>query len=57
MNRACETYEWERTGVCMVLVVIPEGKKLLDRSRRRWEYNIKMNLQEMGGVCGLERSG
>jgi hypothetical protein len=29
---------------------IPEGKRPLGRSRRRWEENIKMDLQEVG--CG-----
>ena len=28
----------------------PEGKRSLGRPRRRWEYNIKMDLQEVG--CG-----
>ena len=28
----------------------PEGKRLLCRPRRRWEVNIKMDLQEVG--CG-----
>ena len=28
----------------------PEGKRPLGRPRRRWEYNIKMDLQEVG--CG-----
>ena len=28
----------------------PEGKRPLGRPRRRWENNIKMNLQEVG--CG-----
>jgi len=28
----------------------PEGKRPLTRSRRRWEGNIKMDLQEVG--CG-----
>jgi len=28
-----------------------KGKSPLGRPRRRWEYNIKMNLQEMG--CGV----
>jgi hypothetical protein len=28
----------------------PEGKRPLGRPRRRWEDNIKMNLQEVG--CG-----
>jgi len=26
----------------------PEGKRLLGRLRRRWEDNIKMDLQEVG---------
>jgi hypothetical protein len=29
-----------------------EGKRPMGRPRRRWEDNIKMNLQEVGGVCG-----
>ena len=28
----------------------PEGKRLLERSRHRWEYNIEMDLHEVG--CG-----
>ena len=31
----------------------PEGKRPLGRPRRRWEDNIKMDLQEVGGVCGF----
>jgi len=34
-----------------VLVGKPEGKRPLGRPRRRWEDNIKMNLQEVGGGC------
>ena len=34
----------------MVLVGKPEGKRPLGRSGRRWESNIKMDLQQMG--CG-----
>jgi hypothetical protein len=26
----------------------PEGKKPLERPKRRWEINIKMDLQEIG---------
>ena len=33
-----------------VLVGKPEGKRPLERPRRRWEDNIKMDLQEVG--CG-----
>ena len=40
--------EWR--GVHMVLVGKPEGKRPLGRPRRRWEGNIKMDLQEVGGV-------
>ena len=39
-------------GVHRVLVRKPEGKRPLGRPRRRWEDNIKMDLQEVGGVCG-----
>jgi hypothetical protein len=35
-----------------VLVGKPEGKRPLGRHRRRWEDNIKMDLQEVGGGCG-----
>jgi len=38
----------ERRGVYRVLVGKPEGKRSLGRSRRRWEDNIKLDLQEMG---------
>ena len=30
----------------------PEGKRPLGRPRRRWEDNIKMDLQEVGRVGG-----
>jgi len=39
-------------GVYRVLVGRPEGKRPLGRTRRRWEDNIKMDLQEVGGSCG-----
>ena len=42
----------ERRGVHRVLVGKPEGKRPLGRPRRRWEDNIKMHLQEVGGGCG-----
>jgi hypothetical protein len=35
-----------------VLVGKPEGKRPLGRPRRRWEDNIMMHLQEVGGGCG-----
>ena len=39
---------WEGRGVHRVLVGKPEGKRPLGRPRRRWEDNIKIDLQEMG---------
>ena len=42
----------EGRGVYRVLVGKPEGKRPLRRPRRRWEDNIKMDLQEMVGGCG-----
>jgi hypothetical protein len=39
-------------GVYRVVVGKLEGKRPLGRPRRRWEYNIKMDLQEVGGGCG-----
>jgi len=40
----------DRRGVYKVLVGKPEGKRQLGRARRRWEDNIKIDLQEVG--CG-----
>jgi hypothetical protein len=34
------------------LVGKPEGTRPLGRHRRRWDDNIKMDLQEVGRVCG-----
>ena len=39
-------------GVYRVLVGKPEGKRPLGRPRRRWEDNIKMDLQK-----GVVRTG
>ena len=38
----------EGRGVYRILVGKPEGKRPLGRPRRRWEDNIKMDLQEVG---------
>jgi hypothetical protein len=42
----------EGRGVHRVLVGKPEGNLSLGRPRRRWEDNIKMDLQAVGGGCG-----
>ena len=39
-------------GVYRVLVGKAEGKRPMGRPRRKWEDNIKMDLQEVGGGCG-----
>jgi len=46
----------EGSGVYRVLAGKPEGKRPLGRRRRRWEDNIKMDLQEVG-CGGLDRAG
>jgi len=54
MGVECRAYGGEeRRGVYRVLVEKPEGKRPLRRPRRRWEDNIKMDLQEVGCV-GLD---
>ena len=42
----------EGRGVHRVLVEKPEGKRPLGIQRRRWEGNIKMNLEEVGRGYG-----
>ena len=42
--------EWR--GVHRVLVGKPEGKRPLGRPRCKWEDNMKMDLQEVGGGGG-----
>ena len=46
---ACSTYG-EMRGSYWVLERKPTGKRPLGSHRRRWEINIKMDLQEM--QCG-----
>jgi len=40
----------ERRGLCRFLVGKPMGKRPFGRLRRRWEFNIKVDLQPVG--CG-----
>ena len=51
MGGTCGTYGG-RESVHKVLVGKPEGKRPLGRPRRRWEDNIKTDLQEVGRGCG-----
>jgi hypothetical protein len=47
----------ERRGAYRALAGKPEGRRLLERSRSRWEDNIKMDLREVdwgawtGSIC------
>ena len=45
----------ESRGLYRVLVGKPEGRSLLRRPRRRWEYNIKRDFQEW--EYGVDRAG
>ena len=47
MGGARSAYGGER-DVYRVLMGKPEGKRPLGRHRRRWEDDIKMDLQEVG---------
>jgi hypothetical protein len=40
----------EKRGAYWILVGRPDGRRPLGRFRRRWEDNIKMDLQEVGWV-------
>jgi hypothetical protein len=50
MDGACGRYGGEERGAYRVLVGTREGKRPLGRPRRKWEDNIKMDLQGVG--CG-----
>jgi hypothetical protein len=39
-----------KRNACRILVGKPEGKKQLQRPRRRWVDKIKMDLREIGWV-------
>jgi hypothetical protein len=47
MGGACSTYV-DRREVYRVLVRKPRGRRELGKSRRRWEDNIKIDIQEVG---------
>jgi hypothetical protein len=57
MGCACGAFGVAR-GVQGVLVGKPEGKRPLGRPRRRWEDNIKRDIQQVVGDCGdwMERA-
>jgi hypothetical protein len=47
VGRACST-NGEKTNTYRILVRKPEGKRPLERSRRRWVNNIKIDLRKIG---------
>jgi hypothetical protein len=49
MGGACNTYG-DRRGAYSVLVRKPEGPRPLGKPRRRWEDNIKVDLQKVRWV-------
>jgi hypothetical protein len=55
MGGTCSAYGEER-GVYKVLVGRPEGKRPLQRRRRRWKDNTKMNFRkwDVGGMDCIE---
>ena len=50
IGEECSAYVLEESHI-QVLVGNPEGKITLGRPRLRWEYNIKIDIQEVG--CGV----
>jgi hypothetical protein len=56
MGGAYSTYGLEE-GIYRTLVGKPEGQVPLWIPRRRWEDNIKMDLEEVGWGEGLDLSG
>jgi hypothetical protein len=47
MSRACST-DGEKRNAYRILVVKPEGKRLIGRPICRWVDNIKIDLREIG---------
>jgi hypothetical protein len=44
----------EKRKAYRVLVGKPERRSLIRRSRRKRKYNIKVDLKEIDGRCGLD---
>jgi hypothetical protein len=47
MGGACNTNEGKKNE-CRLLVGKPKGRRPLERARRRWVDNIKMDLLDIG---------
>jgi hypothetical protein len=53
MGGAYSTYG-DKKDACRILVEIPEVRRSFGRHWRRWEANIKMDLQDVGWGHGLD---
>ena len=51
MGRACRQKEGDKSAF-KILTGKPTGKRLLGRPMRRWENNIRMDLEEIGINAG-----
>jgi len=51
-KRLLMSFHPSQNFISLMMVGKPEGKRPLGRRRRRWEDNIKMDLQEVGVDCG-----
>jgi hypothetical protein len=47
----------EGRNVYRVLVRKREGKRPIERQRRRWEDGMKMDFMEIGWGCGVDSPG
>jgi hypothetical protein len=54
MGTACSVHR--EGNVYNILVGRPEGKGPLGRLKSKWENNIKMDLKNILGKCGLDSS-
>ena len=52
MERSCSQNGKKDESSFKILIGTPTGKKHLGRPRRRWEDNIKMDLEEIGINAG-----
>jgi hypothetical protein len=53
------TGEVQNKLLMFVCTCAPEGRRPLGRPRRRWQYGIRMDLEEIGwlGGCGVDSPG
>jgi hypothetical protein len=57
MGGAYNTHGRDEKCIQNILIGKPERKRPLGRPRSRWEENIRMDLRETVGSCGLDSSG